>query len=134
MKKIISLLAACLMIVFLSVGVMADDPPADAADTEDDERTVVSVDNGNGHEFSAEELPEFQDDDGEGIIPPAPVETQPEETPSEEAMTGDGSSDETNALIPIAIASAVLAAGAVTAVIAIRKKRDPSRAKSGETK
>ena len=110
------------MIVFLSVGVLADDPPADAADTEDDERTVVSVDNGNGHEFSAEELPEFQDDDNVLYLD-TPEETQPEEP-----------SDETNALIPIAIAAAVVAAGAVTAVIAIRKKRDPSRAKSGETK
>ncbi len=120
MKKIISLLTAGLLIVFLSVGVLADDLPTDESDTEETGRTVVSVDNGNGHEFSVEELPEFQDDDG-GIIPASPEEP---EQPSG-----------TNAAIPIVIAAcAVAAGGAVTAVTVIRKKRDPSRDESGETK
>ena len=40
----------------------------------------------------------------------------------------------TNVLIPIVIGAAVIAAGAVTAVVIVRKKREANRASSGETK
>ena len=107
------------MLAYLAVGVCAEDLPTDSES--EDGRTVVSVDNGDGHEFSIEELPEFQDDDVELI-------------PSEPEVVAAAPAETTNVLIPVVIGAAVIAAGAVTAVVIVRKKRETNRASSGETK
>lgn len=107
------------MLACLAVGVCAEDLPTDSES--EDGRTVVSVDNGDGHEFSIEELPEFQDDDVELI-------------PSEPEVVAEAPAENSNVLIPVVIGAAVVAAGAVTAVVIVRKKREANRASSGETK
>ena len=140
MKKIIAIFTAFLLIVFLSVGVMADDLPTDEDETDENGEAVVSADSGEG-EFSGGELPEFVDDDGGLIFVETEIETESEterqNEPQAEELSGqtEETPSGTNAAIPIVIAAcAVAAGGAITAVTVIRKKRDPSRKQSGETK
>ena len=122
MKRIISIILICLLMLALCVSAFAEDGQTITTEVNEDGTTVTTVDNGNGRVFTVEELPEY----GEGEIIPAPTPEPTEEPQAAAAEVNAGqprSAAAEGGGMWLAVVLVVLVAACVTAVVLVRRKK-----------